>query len=281
MAKQFLLYRTTIAGATPLPYVDDRGTNLAFRGRFAIPPDMTRVQAAAIATAAGLQVILPTDPPAICPDPGAQGRKLKFVRQDGSSISLVFRRRDTLIADAIATRTALNAVTATNPVVCIQLEGEYFPNLFDTLAAVGRPPTAPGVSSRPVATFGKQFFYSGVSAYLSDAIYGQEYLLPFKIATNVADQAPNEYAALLTAGNIVAQNAGACPGSDPRTTRRYIIQSLVTEGAGTVAQTAQIPVGTHLPADILAVGQAAAALASTQCLGYKGENNARFHKLLP
>jgi len=277
MARVLQSYRFTTAN----PYTDDRGTVRQLTARFVLPPDMTTAQAIGLAGAAGGVAILPNDPRSICPDPGVKGRKLTFFRQNGNSISFTMGVRGTLVAQATAIRNTLNGLTAANPVVCIKLDGEYFPNLFDELAPPNPGARVPGVSSRPAAAAGKQFFYSGTTAYLSDAIFGSEYFLPFKVASDLpANAPPTEYDAFLSAADIVPQNISSCPGTDPRRTRRYIVQSLVTQNAQTTTQTAEIPVGSHIAGDILAVGQLIATATSTQCVGYQGENNSRFHKLL-
>lgn len=281
MAKRYGL----IAFDINTPYVDDRGITRNFNSRFVAPPDFTAANITALAALSGGRARLPTDPKSACPDPGVQGRRLTFIRSNGNSVSVPIRNRLTLINTAIAMRNLINGVTggANNPVVCVKLEGEYFPNLFDELALPGRGPSISGINSSVPAN-GKQNYFYGTMEYLSDANYGQGYFIPFKVATNAASGvAPTMFAPALNLGNVVAQNVAGCPGTDPRTSRRYIVQSVVADiaGAGSVSQTAQIPVATHLATDILAVGVNLAAITSTQCLGYQGESNDRFHKLLP
>ena len=269
---------------TANPYVDDRGVSRLFAGRFAIPADMTTAQASAIAGLAGSAPIAANDNTKnICPDPGVKGRKLTFIRRDGNSLSLVMTPRNSLVADATLIRSAIDAVDAGNTVVCIKLDGEYFPDLFDELSPAVPVARVPGVSSRAV-TGGKQNFYSGSMSYDSDAIYGQAYPLSFKVATEstlLPPAAPILYAAELAAGSTVAQNNPPCPSRNPRKARAYIAQALVIQGAGSETQITKIPVATHLPADILAVGQLLANNPAVQCIAYRGEGNSRFHKLLP
>jgi hypothetical protein len=280
MAKVFQRYIFDTAN----PYVDDRGVNRLFSGRFAIPADMTTAQASAIAGLAGAAPIAATDKTkAICPDPGVRGRRLTFIRRDGNSLSLTMTPRNSLIADATLIRTAIDAVDPANNVVCVKLDGEFFPDLFDELSPAIAVPRVPGVSSRP-ATGGKQNFYSGTMSYDSDAVYGLPYPISFKVATESTlspPAAPILWATELAAASTVAQNNPACPSRNPRKPRAYIVQALVTQGGATETQITRIPVATHLPADILTVGQLLAANPASQCIAYRGERNDRFHKLLP
>lgn len=277
MAKVFQSYRFTTAN----PYTDDMGTVRQLTARFAVPPDMTPAIAIGLAAQAGGVAVLPTDPKgAACPDAGVKGRKLTFIRQDGNSISFTMGDRLTLIAQATGMRATIDALTGTNPVVCIKLDGEYYPNLFDELAPAAPGPRVPGISSRPPAPATKQYQHFGTFSYLSDAIYGTTYQLPFKIASNLpANAAPAEYDAFLSAAGVIPVATSPCPGSDPRIPRRFLVQSVVNQNAAIISQTAEIPVAGHLPASILAIGQQIAAATSTQCVGYRGESNSRFHRL--
>lgn len=278
MAKVFQSYRFTVAN----PYTDDRGVDRQLTARFAVPPDMSAAIAIGLAGQAGGVAVLPTDPRgSVCPDPGVKGRKLTFIRQDGNSISFVMGDRNTLIAQATAMRDTINTLTAANPVVCVKLDGEYFPNLFDELAPANAGARVPGTSSRPLPPATKQYSYFGTFAYNSDAIFGQTYFLPFKIASDLPDnQPPTEYDAILTAAGVVPEPTSPCPGSDPRKPRYYTVQSLVTQNAANVSQSAQIPVAGELDTEIAAVGTLIATATSTQCLSYQGESNSRFHRLL-
>ncbi|NJL89707.1 MAG: hypothetical protein HC916_07830 [Coleofasciculaceae cyanobacterium SM2_1_6] len=245
-----------------------------------MPPNMTEAVADSIIAAAGGQRVLPTDPPNICPDPGVEGRKLIFINEEGGSVGVTMAARNTLIDQAILIRGLLDGLGGPR-VTCVLLRGEYFPNVLDELRPAGIV-AAPGASSRPVATAGKQHFYSGVMNYRSDAIFAEPYLVPFKIATSsLVDAAPTLYATILNTYDVVPQTAVPCSGTNPRRSRRYIVQSQVTEPTGVVSQTAEIPIAISNPVAILAAGIDIASLPSTQCLAYRGESNDRFHKLLP
>ena len=263
------------------PYTDDRGTARNFNANFVAPPDFSAANINSIAIQSGGTVRLATDPASVCPDPGVSGRRLVFIRQNGGSLSVPIANRTSLVAQAIALRNTINSVTAANPVVCVKLIGEEFPDLFDELSPAVPVPRAPGVSSAAAAN-GKQNFYSGVMSYDSDAVYGSAYPVSFKLATeSAAFNAPALYAAELAAGSTVAQNRPSCPSASYRRSRHYLVQALVTQGVTVESQFTKLPVATHLPVDILAVGQLLAANPAVQCIGYKGEDNDRFHKLLP
>lgn len=279
MSKQYGLIAFNVA----TPYIDDRGTNRFFNSNFVAPPDFTPANINSIALQSGGTVRLPTDPNTICPDDGVEPRKLQFIRLNGNSISVPIANRTSLVAQAIALRNTINSVNANNPVVCVKLIGEYFPNLIDELAPVGKI-AGVGIGSSAPAN-GKQVFYSGTMEYLSDGVFGSPYFVSFKVATEGANStvAPALYAPQLNLANVVPLTIATCSGNNPRRSRRYISQAIVNppQGAGTASQVTEIPVATHLDTDILAVGQGLAAIGAVQCLGYKGENNDRFHRLLP
>lgn len=279
MAKRYGLIKYNVAS----PYIDDRGVVRLFNANFVAPPDFSAANITALATISGGVQRLPTDPGTICPDDGVQPRKLVFLRSNGNSVSIPVSPRANLIGTAIAARNIINSVAAANPVVCIKLLGEYFPNLIDELVSPGKV-VGVGVGAALPAN-GKQNFFTGIMEYLSDAIYGGSYFLPFKVATEGADNtiAPSLYAAQLSLANVADTGANNCPGSNPRVPRRYISQAIVAPvaGAGSVSQITEIPVALHLPLDVLAVGQSIANLGAVQCVSYYGEFNDRFHKLLP
>jgi hypothetical protein len=281
MARKYKIYEFRLNG--PNRYQSDRGTLHTLRSRFVIPPDMTDAQATQVVDLLGAAEVLPTDPAPVCPDEGVQGRKLIFIRQDGSSLSVVapVRIDNTLVTLAGSIRAVLNTLTGTNPVVCVKLDGEFWPQLIDELSPTPPPARTPGTSSRPLASAGsKNFVWSGVFNYFSDATYGSQHLLPFRIASNTANAAPELYGNVLTNANVTPVAASPCPGTNPRTPRHYIVQSIVTQDGATVGQEAKIPVGNNPAPGILDIGRELAALPSTVCLSYKGESNDRLHRLL-
>jgi hypothetical protein len=277
MTKVFQLYRFTASGGGQA-YVDDRGTSHELIARFAVPPDMTAGQAGAIAAQTGGAAINAGQFKNYCPQPGVRGRKLTFIRADGNSMSFVIPTQNTLIAQATGLKTAINAISAGNQVVCIKLDGEIFPNLGDVLGITGA--RVPGTSSRPIAPATKQEFYSGAFDYESDAVFGSPYQAKMKIATDLVGNPPTEYAGLFTSQTIVLSKP-YCPTSEPRMPRHYNVVSLVTQNATQVTQHAQIPVRSNVAANNLNVGQGLAALTATVCIGYVGEKNPRFGLLVP
>lgn len=261
-------------------YIDDRGTNRPTLGRISIPPGVTAASMDTIVNASGARDRLPTDR-FVCPEVGFFTRRLIFYSQAGGSVSVPVANRAGLIAAATVIRGAL--IADGFEVVCIKLVGERFANIVDDLRPAGfLGLQASPDSSRPVAGGIQPNFY-GKAQYASDAIYGTDYVLPYKIQSDVAQAFPSIYgnAIEVLTGIDPVDGINSCPGRDPRTTRRYRVQSLVTENAVVRSQVAEIPSFLHLPAEVLALGEGLAALRHVQCLGYAGENNDRFHKLLP
>jgi len=262
------------------PYTDDRGQDRAIKQRLYVPPGITAATIATIITETGARARLATDR-VVCPDSGFKPRKLVFYSSAGGSIAVPIAERDSLIVAATAIRGALIADGFI--VVCIKLVGESFLNIVDDLRPVAFAGLlASTTSSRPAAG-GIQPNFFGKAQYRTDAIFSNQVVLPYKLQSDVALVFPSIFGApiLTLTGIVPVANINACPGSDPRTTRRYVVQSLVTENAVIRSQVTEIPVFLHLAAEILAAGEGIAALRHVQCLGYKGELNDRFHRLLP
>lgn len=276
---------TNVGGGQP--YIDDRSQTYNLTGRFAIPPDMNQAQATAIAAASGgaayaVGQLAPAKGTS-CPPPGLRMRKLKFTRQDGSSISIPIPTQTTLVAQGIAIKAAFNAVDANNPVVCIDLIGEHLPNLQDILGLTGA--RTAGATSRPSGG-SKQPYYTGLMSYLSDAINGSTHTLKLRVATDIVGGPPTEYAAIFNNQTGITGGSGLCGGSDPRKARYYDVTSLINQnspaGAATqYTQNIKIPVLSSVGAQNLVVGQQIAALSSTLCISYYGESNNRFGLLIP
>lgn len=280
MARQFALLTYRGTGGAPAPYIDDRGTPRDLLARFSVPPGVT---AATITTIIGETNALPRDPltdKIVCPDSGFSPRKLVFYSAEGGSISVPIGDRTNLLAAATVIQGAL--IGDGFNVVCIKLEGEKFANLVDELRPAGfLGVLASANSSRPAAG-GIQPHFFGKANYASDAIFGSPYVLPYKFASQAAQVFPTVFTGItaLTLGITPLDGINSCPGSDPRTSRRYVVQSLVTENAIVRSQVTELPVFLHEDAAIQAAGVGIATIRSTQCLGYKGEDNSRFHRLL-
>lgn len=280
MANQFALITYRGTGGAPAPYIDDRGTPRDLLARFSVPPGVT---AATITTIIGETNGLPRDPLTdniVCPDSGFTPRKLIFYSAEGGSIGVPIGDRTNLIAAATVIRGALIADGFN--VVCIKLEGEKFKNLVDELRPAGFLGFQPSTTSSRPAAGGKQPHFFGKANYASDAIFGDPYILPYKFASQAAQIFPAVFAPLtpLTLGITPLAGLSACPGTDPRKSRRYIVQSQVTENAIIRTQTTELPVFLHEDAAIQAAGVGIATIRSTQCIGYAGEDNSRFHRLL-
>lgn len=279
-------------------YINDRAipaTGVTLVKNFVVPPDMNQAQATALVNAVGGEIISFGDVEIVpgtrnlpCSDSNNfKPRKLKFIRANGNSISIVLPVRANAIAARDAGITALNGITAANPVVCVQLIGEEYINIYDELVPAGTAAPTAGAPSRAPAARGKGGRFSGVmTAYLSDVPNGAVTLAKFAMNTDTftaagLGQAPAiiGIAGVTCLGTI--QQGGICPPSAAREPRHYSVTFLVTgDAAGTVAtQVTKVPVANNTPAEIVTCGQGLAALASSACLGYKGESYGRLHLL--
>ena len=275
------------AGAS---YTDDFGGTHNFRARFVIPAGIAPAAAAVtnIAGLTGANIVTATTPTTICPDAGFTPRRLKFIFASGGSFSIPVADRTALVATRDNVIAELTSVGAAYVPVCIQLLGEVQPDITDTFRPAGFTLT-PGTGSAPTDGKGKQYFYHGTMAYLSDGIYGNTYYQSFKVASeSPTNAAPALLAGALTANgnNVVPVSTSLkpCRGSNIRIPRRFMVTSLITNGAAPPAtvlssQRTEIPVANHLPTPINGLASYIATIASTQCLGYAGESNRRFHKV--
>lgn len=280
--------------AAATAYEADDGRLLTVNSFFFAPSDISATEAQTIAAAltgavvtkvAGVKI-----PGALadgCPsDPGAQGRKLTFIRTNGSSMSFVVPKRigTSLNAIRVALESAINAAGAF-PVACVKLEGEYFPSIYDMYVPASKTavtPTADG--NRPPAAAGIQYYYTGLLNYQTDhAPFGSVRLIPFKIASNLAMPAiPTLWSGVIDIApfSMVASNGlTGCGGSDPREPRHFIVTNAIGATIATATpQNTKIPVSVATPASIAGAALTLATLGSTYCLGYKGETNPRFYR---
>lgn len=280
-------------------YLNDRlvpATGVTLVKNFVVPPDMDQAAATSLVTAVGGEIISFGDVDIVagtrnlpCSDSANfKPRRIKFIRANGNSVSLVVADRAGIIAARDAGVTALNAVTATNPVVCVQLIGEEYANLYDELAPAGAAAPTAGTPSRPPAAIGKGARYSGLmTAYSSDVPFATVTLAKFAMNTDLVDAATGVTSAPTVLGAAAAgclgtiQVGSICPPSTSREPRHFLVTSLVTgDVAGQNAtQVTKVPTAGSAAADIVTCGTALAALASTVCLGYKGESYSRLHLL--
>lgn len=261
-------------------YVDDRGVSRGIFGKIYVPPGVDAATMTLIVGSSGGRLRLPVDR-VVCPEKGFAPRKLIFYSNTGGSVSVPIGPRASLIAAGSSIRT--NLIAAGFQVVCVKLVGEKFANIVDDLRPAGFLGTQAATASSRPATGGIQPNFYGKADYNSDAVFGTNYVLPYKVQSDVAQVFPSIYGTVIQSalGIVPLVAVNACPGSDPRTSRRYIVQSLVTENAIVRSQVAELPMFNHLASEIAAAGVAIATLRHVQCIGYKGETNDRFHKLLP
>lgn len=146
-------------------YLQDIGLEIQANSRFVLPPDVNEAQASTILANIGAQPLSALGDLVPCPDTnGADLRRLRFFRSNGGSMSVPVSSRADLIGAATVIRGILNS--AGSEVVCIKLEGEYFPDLADEL---GMNYTGDTATSHVSSGQGKQFYYTGQIAYNRDA----------------------------------------------------------------------------------------------------------------
>lgn len=266
-------------------YLTDRGAEIAANSRFILPPDIAESNVNAILTAIGANNLANTGDPVPCSD-SVTGtlRRLEFIRTDKSSMSVPVSSRANLNAAASTIQGILNS---TVEVVCIKLNGEYFPFLNDELGLNYADTFA--VSHVPV-TGTKQYFYSGTVQYSTDANSGVQSL----VAQNIKSISNNENAPATQIASAWAgcvgdlSNVLPCRGvgrRNPRAHRRYEMTFLTKADPSNGAEAAQsetieVPVISAAANDINQCGTVLAGLTGAYCIGYRGESYSRFHKVL-
>ncbi|WP_107666494.1 hypothetical protein [Cyanothece sp. BG0011] len=223
----------------------------------------------------------------ICSERGSiTYRRLIFYRSNGSSMTVVAPNREAIITQAQCIWDILSA-TDFQP-ICIKLEGEKHRNVIDDLLEGDREGGGTANPIRPPEGAGRnRFFFSGsMRAYKSDAVFGAQLSLSFKMDTD-ADQTP--YSSLSTQINGCLKeliDASICGGAaNARDARKYVVTLLTqSEDAGNndspEVQSITIPVAENSSAEITNCGRALASRLFVQCLEYEGESNARLHRLL-
>ena len=267
-------------------YVMDIGQEIAANSRFVLPPDVDSAQAALILSNIGAQPLSAGTNPIPCPDTvNADLRRLRFFRSSGGSMSVPVSSRTDLESAALVIQGILNA--AGDDVVCIKLEGEYFPDVADQLGLNYQNTAA----ITHVATGNsKQFYHSGQIAYQSDT--GQVIFQPIKSISNFENAPATQIAGVWDGCVGDFENALACRGkgrTNPVKHRRYELTLAVgtpTEDPNapdnvTGSETIELPVKSSVASEIFTCGQNAAALTGVYCIGYRGESHAKYHKQLP
>jgi len=265
-------------------YLRDINDEIAIAGRFILPPDIPSTNIAAIVTAAGGELSTENVP---CSDTqGGTPRRLVFIRASGNTVSVPISARNDLISAATTIRGILQ--TTGNEVVCIKLEGEFFPYLNDELGVSYANTFA--ASHKPPGTDPKQHFWSGTISYGSDGTNpaGGIVFVPIKAISNNSGGPATKFSTIWAncVGNFV--DILACPsgGKRVREHRRFLVTTRTKLDPVSATETAQselneVPVNDYAGADILTCGQAIAVLNGVYCVGYRGESYSRFHKLLP
>jgi hypothetical protein len=262
-----------------VPYTSDWGDFYEVNAGFYRTPDMTDVVADAIVAAvSGLQNV------AAAPcgtQRGFEPRKLKFIRADGSSITVPVALRGSLIAIATTIRTQFAGLGI--PVSCVKLEGEKWTRNIreDILDGTAIPAFVAGVPTS--STGGIQNSYTGLFEYNSDAPFNSQIFTRIKFNTPLADTLPGTaFGAAISVAldNNTPSTLPACPGRQTRDTRRFVVKRGVTQGTEVVMETREIPCVLAEADDIQDAGEAFATLPELLCLLYKGESNDRFHRLL-
>ncbi len=267
------------------PYVDDFGENLlGVTGFFKRFPDMTEAQAEAFAQIFGA-VERDGNPPCPVSTNSLKRRKLRFIRSNRSSISMVIPSRADVIALATQGRDILNSLSPDFQVACIELIGESWINTYERFAPAGKT-IAPGTPTDPDPSLGIQLVWSGqMTNYESDAPGGTEILTGFKMNTDNEKAAPTEIQSIVGQCMGATTENGICPTARNRKKRYFEATIAIPDPAGptpgvTNSQTIQIPDIHFTGTETAACATAIAALPSVACLGYQGETNKALHTLL-
>ncbi len=270
-------------GGDDYSYESDIGNLISASGRFVLPPDIGEAQVAAILDAIGAKP-LSAIVEGVCNDAvNGKLRKLEFIRDDGSSMSVPVAKRADLFSAANVIKGILQSSGSNRQVTCIKLVGERWRVLNDELG-VSYTAGQVAVSHKPNSGATKQYYYSGSMQYATDAFVnsGQQVLVPIKSISN-NENAPATQVASAWGGCVgTLSNAAGCGGSGKRKHRRYILD-FVTEVDGTAIKTTEsieFPVKSYDASAIKTCGQGAAQLTGILCIGYRGESYDKFHKVI-
>lgn len=263
-----------------IAYFTDQGTRLNFNPVLSPPTDLTDADIDAILAAVNAQRRTDTAP---CGEKAAtQPRKLKFIRDNGNSMSVIVPIRSDILSAAQAIWNVLNAKDI-KP-LCVQLIGEHSFNLFDELASPTRGAPVAIAPIRPSDAKGKhRQDYTGVmSQYQIDAPLGTNVLMPFKSQTNTDGDSPMTELQTYFQDCVDPTIQVFCTGSSSIDYRRYIPSFLTTEPDTTSfqLQTVSVPVKASETGLIAICGQTIAAIQSVACIEYYGESDSKLHKRL-
>lgn len=259
-------------------YLTDQGTQISLNPVLSPPTDISDAQIDAILAAIGAERRLTTAP---CGEKGkTQPRKLRFIRSNGNSLSVIVPIRSTVVTVAQAIKNILNAQDI--KVICVELIGEHSFNLIEELAPANKGAITPTNPIKPTDQAGKhKEVYSAVmSEYAADSRGGANILMPFQTQTD--GDGTNAYSQLVGYFDTCVDPVVTvqCLGNTSIDYRRYIPSFLTTDGTNTILQTATAPVKTSDATQISQCGALLAQLTSVACLEYYGESNNKLHKLL-
>lgn len=256
-------------------YETDRGTKLNIVRQLAIPSDGDEAKIRAVVTAAEGRVV---DDPIPCTSTGfGELRHLLIKRRSGHTAKIPIHLRASGVDLVKAIVAAYDAVNPNNPVVCFDLVGEVFLNLYDDVVSASAP-AAPIDEIKPPTSEGKAriMYTTTMTAYTTDIPYRQAALARVNMITNVKNQPPSNFPPV--PGCIGAVRDILCGGKTKRTPRRYIA-TFMTNNAKLPTQEITIPSADGDPAAILDCGQKLANLAHVICLRYEGESIKRMNEM--
>lgn len=274
--------RVTLRFTEESIYTDDRGEEQVGGTNFGIPDGLATAGDDvfnSIATTAGAELkaiqgrIINDIPDAICPDANVRFRKLAFLINDGTSLSVPISTRESLITTAQSLADTINgALPDENRVVCIKLIGEEFPDLTDLLE-VNFDST---VFAEETTSSRK---YSGYTERTYDRDSGTGIIINVQINTD-QDNAPPNPLSQAWEGCVGAlnNNAKTCGGGNKYLFPRHYIAYYQSAGGRTISH--KVPVLSDSDGEILACGQGIVTSVggSLFCVSYKGEDDQRFHK---
>lgn len=277
MGRPFVSYY--FDGTTGNPYLTDAGLPKKVYSKISIPPDWDEAQTAAIAIAAGAEILLTGDKPPGC-DNTADGsrfdpRKLVFEMMPvgNKSISrkmeVTLRDRSQLIAIAGSLRDTIIAQGYT--VRCIKLVGEKFTNLWYDFS-----------NTPPVGTIAAKLgtdIFAPLYEYEADALnpFGTEILLKARISSDLVNAMPSLFA---NVGAFEAINVPGCAAPNTHKPRRFIIKTAWDDNGVIAPQKTELPQADSDPVEITQTAVALTGVANIICLGYRGEDSSRVARLL-
>lgn len=261
-------------------YTSDRGTTHGWVGRVKVPEDLTRADIESFISAAGA---LPNPTEAIaCSDRGyLEPRYVEIIRRSKHTMRMVISIRSQLRAKLIGMVNVLDTAQPSNPVVCIKLHGEYYPNLYEDIVSAPTAPTPIAPIEAPANSGKTRVYYSAAMAeYQADSTqnFATPIIQAFKLQTDTLDAPPQNFAPAV--GCIGSLSQVFCPTRERRKGRHYI-PTFLTTAPNLPSQQLEIPVAAASPTDISTCGENLANLAHVVCLAYKGESNDRVHQILP